>query len=79
MLAEIVAEKVVHNVTPMWRIVEFENFKKQEVMSQDILCSTPYMVLSQDGETVTMKDPCKRWGFSLEENDVYRRALIRGI
>jgi len=62
MLAEIVAEKVVHNVTPMWRIVDLKNFKKQEECPRIYFAAPPYMVLSQDGETVTMKIPAKDGG-----------------
>ncbi len=62
MLAEIVAEKVVHNVAPMWRIVDLKNFKKQEECPRIYFAAPPYMVLSQDGQTVTMKIPARDGG-----------------
>jgi hypothetical protein len=65
--AVVAAEKVVHNLTHMWKIIDLINFKKQTECPRIYLATPPYMILSQDGETVDMKIPTKDGGAQLKK------------
>jgi len=61
----------------------FENFKKQEECPRIYFAAPPYMVLSQDGETVTMKIPAKDggspWKRTMSIGELFHKRNLKSL